>query len=60
VEEQAGEVIRKTKGTGLFLSSGCAMGFNTPPENLEALIRAAKEFGSREEILRIREAGDEG
>ncbi|MGE5583894.1 MAG: uroporphyrinogen decarboxylase family protein, partial [Bacillota bacterium] len=40
VEEQAGEVIRKTKGTGLFLSSGCAMGFNTPPENLEALIRA--------------------
>jgi len=39
------EVIRKTGGRGLFLSSGCALGRNTPPENLQAMVNAVREFG---------------
>jgi len=39
------KVIEATGGQGLFLSSGCAMGRNTPPENMKALVAAAKEYG---------------
>ena len=30
---------------GFILSSGCALGRDTPPENVEAMLRAAKESG---------------
>ena len=36
--------IEATGRRGLFLSSGCALGRNTPPENLKAMIAAAREF----------------
>jgi uroporphyrinogen decarboxylase len=44
VEIQARRVIEATGGRGLFLSSGCAMGRNTPPQNLRALVAAAAKF----------------
>ena len=31
--------------SGFILSSGCLMSRNTPPENLEALVSSAHEFG---------------
>jgi MtaA/CmuA family methyltransferase len=36
------QVVVATGGRGLFLSSGCAMGRNTKPENLEAMINASR------------------
>jgi len=48
VEAAARKVIEATSGRGLFLSSGCAMGRNTPPENMRALVAAAqKNDGSK-------------
>jgi uroporphyrinogen decarboxylase len=41
VHAAARQVIAATGGRGLFLSSGCAMGRNTPPENVQALVSAA-------------------
>ncbi|MFA5263271.1 MAG: uroporphyrinogen decarboxylase family protein [Opitutaceae bacterium] len=35
-------VVAATGGRGLFLSSGCALGRNTKPENLEAMIAATR------------------
>jgi MtaA/CmuA family methyltransferase len=37
-------ILEATGGRGLFLSSGCALGRNTRPENLEAMISAAAHF----------------
>lgn len=53
VRENAKEIIDGTKGRGLFLSSGCAMGRNTKPENLRAMIAAAKEFGSYARLMSL-------
>lgn len=53
VDEKAREVIEKTGGMGLFLSSGCAIGFNTPDENFAALVNAAKRYGTYEQIEMI-------
>ena len=55
VREQAEAVIRSTKGKGIILSSGCALGANTKPENMEALVASAKEFGSYEQIAALQE-----
>jgi MtaA/CmuA family methyltransferase len=44
VTAAARRVIEATGGRGLFLSSGCALGRNTKPENLQAMIAAAREF----------------
>jgi len=44
VYEKATEVLEAAGGRNLILSSGCAMGRNTPPENLKALINAARQF----------------
>jgi uroporphyrinogen-III decarboxylase len=46
VEAAARKVIEATGGQGLFLSSGCAMGRNTPPENMKALVAAATKYGT--------------
>jgi uroporphyrinogen-III decarboxylase len=46
VEAAARKVIEATGGQGLFLSSGCAMGRNTPPENKKALVAAAAKYGT--------------
>jgi MtaA/CmuA family methyltransferase len=53
VDKAVKQVIEQTKGQGLFVSSGCAMGRNTPPENFRALISAARKYGSYEEIMKL-------
>lgn len=39
-------IIEATGGKGLILSSGCAMGANTNPENVKAMVEAAKLYGT--------------
>jgi len=53
VEEAVKNLIAATKGRSLFVSSGCAMGRNTPLENFEALVAAARKYGSYEEIMKL-------
>lgn len=48
------KIIEDTKGRGLFLSSGCALGYNTKEENLKALVEAACKFGSLEKVLAMK------
>jgi len=51
VEDAVKNVIAATKGQGLIISSGCAMGRNTPDENFKAFITAARKYGSYEELI---------
>jgi uroporphyrinogen decarboxylase len=53
VEDAVRKIITSTKGRGVFVSTGCAMGRNTPPENFRAMIEATKKFGTREMILSL-------
>ncbi len=53
VSENVRRIIEQTKGRGLIVSSGCAIGANTPPENFRALINAAAEYGTRERLLEL-------
>ena len=46
VTAAARNIIQSTGGRGIFLSSGCALGRDTRPENMRALVAAAKEFGT--------------
>lgn len=55
VIEKSASVIRDTGGLGVFLSSGCAMGFNTPDANVSAMVKAAAEYGTEEQILELQE-----
>lgn len=45
VELAVQAVLEAAGGGGLFLSSGCALGRNTPPENMRALMAAAEKYG---------------
>lgn len=54
VDEAVKNLIAKTKGQGLIVSSGCAMGRNTPPENFRAFIAAARKYGSYEELMKLK------
>jgi MtaA/CmuA family methyltransferase len=53
VEEAVKKIIAATRGRSHFVSSGCAMGRNTPPENFSAFVAAARKFGSYEEIMKL-------
>ena len=53
VLEKAKAIIEGTKGKGLILSSGCAMGENTRPENMAAMVDAAKKFGTYEQLCEM-------
>ncbi|MDD3139558.1 MAG: uroporphyrinogen decarboxylase family protein [Lachnospiraceae bacterium] len=53
VDQTVKNLIEATKGRSLIVSSGCAMGRNTPPENFKAFIAAARKYGSYEEIMRL-------
>ena len=46
VRAKAKSIIEATGGKGLILSSGCAMGANTKPENMVALVESAKLYGT--------------
>jgi len=45
VEAAVRGIMDATGGNGLFLSSGCALGRNTKPENMRALMAAAEKYG---------------
>jgi MtaA/CmuA family methyltransferase len=59
VDAQAKAIIEGCRGRGLFLSSGCAMGRNTRPENMEALVSAAKKYGRYEQIMEMSTENEE-
>ena len=50
IEIAVKNLIEQTRGEGLFISSGCAMGRNTPPTNFRAMVEAAREYGSYDRI----------
>lgn len=53
VDEAVRQLILKTKGRSHIVSSGCAMGRNTPEENFKAFIAAARKYGSYDEIMKL-------
>ncbi len=53
VDEAVKSVIAATKGRSHFVSSGCAMGRNTPPENFKAFVAAARKYGAYEEVMKL-------
>lgn len=55
VDDAVRKAIHATRGQSHFLSSGCAMGRNTPPENLKAFIAAGRKYGSYEQLMQLRE-----
>lgn len=52
---QVKDMIARTRGRGIIISSGCAMGANTKPENMEALVQSAKLYATREQLLELQE-----
>ena len=50
VRAKAKAIIEGTRGRGIILSSGCALGTNTKPENMQALVESAKLYGTREQL----------
>jgi uroporphyrinogen decarboxylase len=55
VDREAKAIIRQTKGRGVILSSGCAMGRNTKPENLHAMVCAAATYGTYDQIVEMQQ-----
>lgn len=55
IEDAVKDSIEKTRGKGHIISSGCAVGGNTSPDNMRAFIKAARTYGSRENVLRLQE-----
>ena len=53
IEIAVKNLIEATQGRRHIISSGCAMGRNTPPENFETFIAAARRYGSYEEIMKL-------
>lgn len=50
VKAQIKDMIAKTQGRGIIISSGCALGANTKPENMAAMVESAKLYGTREQL----------
>lgn len=50
VKAQVKEMIGKTQGRSIIISSGCALGANTKPENMVALVESAKLYATREQL----------
>lgn len=50
---QARDIIVGTKGKGVILSSGCALGEGTKPENMRALVESAKLYGTYEQLCEL-------
>lgn len=50
VREQVRKLIEDTRGQGIIVSSGCALGANTKPENVRAMVEAVKLYGSQERL----------
>ena len=50
---QVQNIVETTRGKGLIISSGCALGENTKPENMRALVESAKRFGTYEQLCAL-------
>lgn len=50
VKAQVQDMVQKTRGKGLIISSGCALGANTKPENMEAMVASARLYATREQL----------
>ncbi|MCQ2437012.1 MAG: uroporphyrinogen decarboxylase family protein [Clostridia bacterium] len=50
VRAQVKEMVEKTRGRKLIISSGCAMGANTKPENMRALVESAALYATAEQL----------
>ena len=55
VDAAVRNLIEITRGNGLFVSSGCALGRNTPIENVKAFVAAGRKYGSFEQIMQLNE-----
>jgi MtaA/CmuA family methyltransferase len=53
IDEAVRQLVLAVKGRGLIISSGCAIGRNTPPENFRAFIAAARKHGSAEALQKF-------
>lgn len=53
VDEAVKNLLQATRGKRHIISSGCAMGRNTPPENFRAFIAAARKYGTYEEVMKL-------
>ena len=53
VDLNAKKIITQTAGRGLILSSGCAMGRNTPEENMRAMVAAPEKYGTLEQLMEM-------
>jgi len=53
VKSQARDIIVSTKGRGIILSSGCALGEGTREENMRALVESAKLYGTYEQLCEL-------
>jgi uroporphyrinogen decarboxylase len=53
VSDNVRDIIHKTQGRGLIISSGCAMSPATKSENVVALVAAVKEYGTAEQLLEL-------
>ena len=53
VRAQAKEIIESTKGKGIILSSGCALGEGTKEENMRALVESAKLYGTYDQLCEL-------
>lgn len=53
VDASVKKLVEATKGRRHIISSGCAMGRNTPPENFKSFIAAGRRYGSYEEVMRL-------
>lgn len=56
VKAQAKEIIESTKGKGIILSSGCALGEGTKEENMRALVESAKLYGTYEQLCELQKS----
>ena len=53
VKAQIRDMIAKTGGRGLFISSGCALGANTNPENMVAMVESAKLYATHDQLIEL-------
>ena len=53
VDQAVKNVVEAVCGKGLIISSGCAIGANTSPENMKALITAARKYGTHENVSQL-------
>lgn len=55
VDQAVKSLIEATQGRSHIISSGCAMGRNTPDVNMRAMIAAVREYGTFERVMKLRD-----